>query len=74
VGGQVPAAALRHKKTTLFTVPTDTLGPRLARQLRLPHRPGDGERVIPLGLWFVVSDQARKTVMLSAVEHLYYQW
>ena len=51
VGGQFRLLRFEHKKALLFTVPTDTLGPRLhgPAELRLTDQAGN-ERVIPLSL------------------------
>lgn len=51
VGGQFRLLRYEYKNATLFTVPTDTLGPRLRgpAELRLTDQAGN-ERVIPLQL------------------------
>ncbi|MDB5271108.1 MAG: hypothetical protein JWP58_4148 [Hymenobacter sp.] len=51
IGGQFRLLRFEHKKALLFTVPTDTLGPRLRgpAELRLTDQAGN-ERVIPLSL------------------------
>ncbi|OGX86081.1 hypothetical protein BEN48_13530 [Hymenobacter glacialis] len=51
VGGKFRLLRFEHKNSTLFTVPTDTLGPRLRgpAELRLTDQAGN-ERVIPLSL------------------------
>ncbi|WP_051718881.1 M23 family metallopeptidase [Hymenobacter sp. IS2118] len=51
VGGQFRLLRFEHKNATLFTVATDTLGPRLRgpAELRLTDQAGN-ERVIPLAL------------------------
>jgi hypothetical protein len=51
IGGKFRLLRFEHKKATLFTVASDTLGPRLhgPAELRLTDQAGN-ERVIPLSL------------------------
>ena len=51
IGGQFRLLRFEHKKAVLFTIPGDTLGPRLRgpAELRLTDQAGN-ERVIPLNL------------------------